>query len=462
MNIEQVRQEIVTEKQSIDDDYRQEMISTAIDNNTPPPKGNYVPYQNPSYRNMTGSQHDGNSNYEMYTSQHISSYSQMSNEEDSFNMHTNNAYNYDTPGPILINPNKNDKRMLTVKASDMAKNRLKPRNSQSYSQLTSKEPHVPSINTHSAMLANKKRRPINDNIHERLHAEAVRKISQQKKLEQLNNDNSKTGHSTYRNRSANRNQQTLIQNARSQRDRTPNNIGERLYKNGLKRLEEKEKKSLQEKMMREMAEVQNLTFKPKINPISRYFGRDDSKPLEDHLIEKGKRSKDMIEKKRNEELFERQNSHSFKPMINKNSEKMIMERSRQYLEESAAILSNSQDSSHHNPNSSVLTANKKLDKFMLLYDDAIKRKQRKDNIYSNCLDSECTFTPDVINSKYNESTYSHPDDVTDRLAQPSKIKEHLKIKYMHEELYDKETGQPLFMPKVGRPPLAKRDNLMNR
>lgn len=29
---------------------------------------------------------------------------------------------------------------------------------------------------------------------------------------------------------------------------------------------------------------------------------------------------------------------------------------------------------------------------------------------------------------------------------------------MQEEKYDKETGQPLFHPKVGRPPLARRDN----
>lgn len=29
---------------------------------------------------------------------------------------------------------------------------------------------------------------------------------------------------------------------------------------------------------------------------------------------------------------------------------------------------------------------------------------------------------------------------------------------MHEENYDKKTGQPLFHPKVGRPPLARKDN----
>ena len=58
-----------------------------------------------------------------------------------------------------------------------------------------------------------------------------------------------------------------------------------------------------------------------------------------------------------------------------------MERSRQYLEESASM-EESNYASQQNANCSSISANNKLDKFMLLYDDAIKRKQRKDHIYS--------------------------------------------------------------------------------
>ena len=61
---------------------------------------------------------------------------------------------------------------------------------------------------------------------------------------------------------------------------------------------------------------------------------------------------------------------------------MIMERSRQYLEESAAANERSGFGNKGDMNSSTLSANKKLDKFMLLYDDAIKRKERKDHVYS--------------------------------------------------------------------------------
>lgn len=92
----------------------------------------------------------------------------------------------------------------------------------------------------------------------------------------------------------------------------------------------------------------------------------------------------MIEKKRSEILFEKQHQHSFKPQINKYSEKLIMERSKQFLEESAAMANSNSfsDSPNKNFETSYMTASNKLDKFKLLYDDAIKRKQRKDQIYS--------------------------------------------------------------------------------
>lgn len=66
------------------------------------------------------------------------------------------------------------------------------------------------------------------------------------------------------------------------------------------------------------------------------YGRTKQKKLEDQLIERGKKTNDMIEKKRSEILFEEQHRHSFRPKINKRSERIIMERSRQYLEESLA------------------------------------------------------------------------------------------------------------------------------
>ena len=92
--------------------------------------------------------------------------------------------------------------------------------------------------------------------------------------------------------------------------------------------------------------------------------------------------------KRSEILFEKQHQHSYRPQINKYSERLIQERTKQFLEESAAMYASSTDSRNKNMDNSYMSAQQKLDKFMLLYDDAMKRKQRKDNIYSKCLDSE--------------------------------------------------------------------------
>jgi hypothetical protein len=367
-NIEQVKQEISSEKQSFDGDYRQAQVSTAIDNNTPPPKGNIQPYHNPnSFRGMIASPNDPVSNYEnFYNSQNITSNDQHSMLNSVFSgQEKPPTHSYQSPGPILINPNKDDKRTLTNKSGfKQYRNSAKPKgtkNSQSYSNFTANKQHVPRINSHSNMLANKKK-AYQDNIHERLHAEAARKLKNSMyKLREndesfeassIMNRSAKTGSHSFRNRSATRPKPTLVQSTKTYRDSTPSNVGERLYQNGLRKLEEKNRKNHKEKMAKELSEVENLTFKPKINNISRYFGREDGKKLEDHLLERGKKTKDNLEKKRSELLYEKQNSHSFRPKINKHSERMIMERSRQYLEESAAVFSNSHDSNQIPSNTS--------------------------------------------------------------------------------------------------------------
>lgn len=77
---------------------------------------------------------------------------------------------------------------------------------------------------------------------------------------------------------------------------TPSNYGEKLYVKGLKKMQERERRAQKEKLDRELREWQDLTFHPQINPVSRFIGRPSDKRLEDQLIEKGKKSHDLIEK----------------------------------------------------------------------------------------------------------------------------------------------------------------------
>lgn len=49
------------------------------------------------------------------------------------------------------------------------------------------------------------------------------------------------------------------------------------------------------------------------------------------------------------------------------------------------------------------------DKFETLYDDAKRRKERQDKIYSACLESECTFVPDTQATKYYNQRMENKD-----------------------------------------------------
>ena len=49
---------------------------------------------------------------------------------------------------------------------------------------------------------------------------------------------------------------------------------------------------------------------------------------------------------------------------------------------------------------------KSTQKFDNLYQDALRRNERQTNIYSACLDAECTFQPDIEKSKFGKRRVS--------------------------------------------------------
>ncbi|CAI2384299.1 unnamed protein product [Moneuplotes crassus] len=363
-------------------------------------------------------------------------------------------HSYSTPGPILINPNKGDKRTLPNKK----KGNGKIKTNKSFTTLNNYTPNQSNFNSNNFSRAHKKK-ATRDSVYSRLHSEAIQKQKQKSNRSKASNisyEASSIAQNVSRPpKSAKKPQRGMISKPFTDRRKTSNNIGEKLYQNGLKRMEEKERKAKREKIQNELKQYESLTFQPKINSSAKRFQRN-SKRLEDQLIEKGKKTHDMIEKKRSEILFEQQNRYSFRPHINKKSDRIIQERSRQFLEESSRMAESPNFSQEFE--GSFMTSGNKLNKFNLLYDDAMKRMQRQDEIYSRCLDSECTFQPDV--SKGNHYDGYYPEDFgnfAERLSKPSTRKEKSKIMHLQDQCYDKTTGQPLFRPRTGRPPLAKRD-----
>lgn len=56
-----------------------------------------------------------------------------------------------------------------------------------------------------------------------------------------------------------------------------------------------------------------------------------------------------------------------------------------------------QKRSNSNP---VLLAGGSNSKFESLYQDACRRQERQNIIYSNCVEAECTFQPDIDKTRY--------------------------------------------------------------
>eukprot|EP00354_Favella_ehrenbergii_P006196 CAMPEP_0170455192 /NCGR_PEP_ID=MMETSP0123-20130129/3223_1 /TAXON_ID=182087 /ORGANISM="Favella ehrenbergii, Strain Fehren 1" /LENGTH=123 /DNA_ID=CAMNT_0010718217 /DNA_START=2437 /DNA_END=2808 /DNA_ORIENTATION=- len=104
---------------------------------------------------------------------------------------------------------------------------------------------------------------------------------------------------------------------------------------------------------------------------------------------------------------------------------------------------------------------KSTTKFDSLYQDAVRRNERQMNIYSACVDSECTFQPDRSRTKYTKRRVSFDEEQPnqsrsaffDRLSQgglnTSRERSQMMMansKTLSNDLYDPETGQALFKP----------------
>ena len=193
-----------------------------------------------------------------------------------------------------------------------------------------KRPHpvnTPYINQNSRKIVNQKR-TTNASVHERLDYQAVQKQKVAKRMEDKKENNNTfflphqidepMGLKTKRSK---KKVSKSFTRAGTSQDRS--NQGVRLYNKGMKQIELKEQKH-REAMMKEQEKVdEDLTFHPRINPISRYFGRQPHQRLEDHLLQKGMEVKEKLEKKRSAIHFGVQNEFDFKPKVCEKSERMV-------------------------------------------------------------------------------------------------------------------------------------------
>ena len=103
---------------------------------------------------------------------------------------------------------------------------------------------------------------------------------------------------------------------------------------------------------------------------------------EDALIKYGRQARERLEQKRSEKLFLEVSACRFRPNISKTSKRIC------------GGYESDGDRSWRGGSADG------REKFAHLYEDALRRKERQEKVYSNCMGPEFTFKPDTTKSKY--------------------------------------------------------------
>jgi hypothetical protein len=208
------------------------------------------------------------------------------------------------------------------------------------------------------------------------------------------------------------------------------NYGERLFKEGVASMEKKKKEAEAKRHEREHEEDEHLTFHPKISELARRIKSQGGLKAMDAFGEARQIQRDRLEAElRAQELAE----CTFKPTISKTS-KRIVTRMRSMTGEDQPI-------------------------YEVLYSDAAKRKMRVED-HKNWMADEYTFKPDIkMSSQYHHYDRSE-QEFLDRLVyskeKRQELLQHMRDKKIEEGI-DPDTGERLFKPKTGRPPVNKRE-----
>mmetsp|Transcript_23973 Transcript_23973/g.36764 ORF Transcript_23973/g.36764 Transcript_23973/m.36764 type:complete len:152 (-) Transcript_23973:1911-2366(-) len=147
----------------------------------------------------------------------------------------------------------------------------------------------------------------------------------------------------------------------------------------MRRKEELKKHIERAKSEQDRQELAEVSFKPNINQMSKYMRRVNNEKPEDFLLKYGEAVKDKKNSQRIENMRKETAGLNFHPKISRVSERIV--------ESKDATIG-------------------KYGKFDSLYADAKRRMERQNNIYSACIESECTFQPDTEKTKFFASKNS--------------------------------------------------------
>ena len=104
------------------------------------------------------------------------------------------------------------------------------------------------------------------------------------------------------------------------------NYGELLYERGMRRKEEIKRLIKRARSEHDKAELEELTFQPKINAISKNMTRMNNERAEDFLIKYGKAVKEKVDSQRVDKLRAETEGLTFQPKVSKVSERTVMQK----------------------------------------------------------------------------------------------------------------------------------------
>ena len=111
---------------------------------------------------------------------------------------------------------------------------------------------------------------------------------------------------------------------------------------------------------------------------------------EDILINYGKRKREKLELQQRMKCQSELEELDFRPKILKPSEEKA--RKNRFSDQNSL-----------RSDQSVSTTSQHKNKFDSLYEDAKRRKERQLNIYSACINAECTFKPEISKRRFSNS-----------------------------------------------------------
>jgi hypothetical protein len=182
------------------------------------------------------------------------------------------------------------------------------------------------------------------------------------------------------------------------------NYGEKLYMKGLKRIERTEHAKLVLKNQIHEENDKELTFKPKINPVSELIAQRMANRSQDSV----RRKESAIAKFQLEKNAEELDACTFAPKINPNSSKILQNKYRSGSS-----------------------------RFVELYEDSYVRKVKQEHLEKQV---EFPFRPEIL-QRHNVSSSG------DRLYCKKQMDE---SKASASDLFDPETGQEFFVPKINQ------------